>query len=205
MKDSLEPNTWLRRVARLLWPGASRKRQNHLIAFGKSEQSGTDEPPTVAAPISEHPRGRAQPPATTVHFALGRSYLPNVTLSVGDLVRSSQFYRDGLGFEVMPSDALGPIVVMRSRGLYVSLMARADFLARTAPEFVSMVHGMSGVMFGCTVANEGEVETLLAKASAYGGRITKALHEYDHGEGHYGCVADPDGNIWQISWTPERN
>src|SRR4030095_12121527 len=127
----------------------------------------------------------------------------SVTLAVANLVDSSIFYRDGLGFQRMSAGDASPMVIMRAPGLRVILVARALFLNHVAPNHISKACGLSGVMLAHTVADKRDVTTILDRASRNRGTITRpAADDQTGGGGYSGYIADPDGNVWQIAWFP---
>jgi predicted lactoylglutathione lyase len=127
----------------------------------------------------------------------------SVTLAVANLVDSSIFYRDGLGFQPMSAEDASPLVIMRAPGLRVILAPRALFLNQVASNHISKARGLSGVMLAYTVTDKRDVTTILDRASRNRGTITRpAADDRTGGGGYSGYVADPDGNVWEIAWVP---
>jgi hypothetical protein len=123
-----------------------------------------------------------------------------ITLGVGDVARSRDFYVDGLGW---PSalDVPGEITFVRvGHGLLLGLfgaraldadMGRAPGTSR-APAPFSLAR---------IVATEAEVEAQLAAAQAAGGELLKAAQPADFG-GFHGYFADPDGFACEVATNP---
>jgi hypothetical protein len=52
-----------------------------------------------------------------------------------------------------------------------------------------------------TVRSHGEVDAVLAEAVAAGGTLQRRAQSADWG-GYSGYPRDPDGQLWEIAWTP---
>lgn len=134
-----------------------------------------------------------------------------VTLAVDDLVRSLDFYRDGLGLEstgIVASDlydeestAFGAIAMFKLEGgLILSLYPRKD-LAKDAgiePDRESRTE----FSLGHVVGSRHEVDAVLAQAKAAGARVTGGPRERPWGI-YSGYFEDPDGHLWEVIWNPE--
>jgi uncharacterized protein len=120
-----------------------------------------------------------------------------LTLGVEDLQRSTQFYAAGLGFPQLKSPAtvsffdLGPSRL----ALYPRRLLAAE--AGVSPEG----SGFSRVALAYNVPSQAEVDRLLERAEAAGGRITRpgATAEW---RGYRGYFVDPDGFLWEVAWNP---
>ncbi len=123
-------------------------------------------------------------------------YISMITLGVSDLERSTQFYRDGLGFPTQ-GDFEG-VTFFRLRGAWLSLFPRdelnRDANAATAP-------GVGGFTLAHNVKDKAEVEAVLEVAQRAGARILKPAQDAFWG-GYHGFFADPDGFVWEIAWNP---
>jgi catechol 2,3-dioxygenase-like lactoylglutathione lyase family enzyme len=132
-----------------------------------------------------------------------------LTLAVGDLERSLEFYR-ALGFEspgvigtefVADESTPGGAAAMfeLQGGLLLSLYSRAD-LAKDAN--LPVQAPQSGEFsIGHLVRSKAEVDTLLARAEAAGATLTDEPHERPWGI-YSGYFRDPDGHLWEIIWNP---
>jgi len=56
-----------------------------------------------------------------------------------------------------------------------------------------------------TVDRPGEVDELARAARAAGATVTKEPTDAEFFEGRDACFADPEGNYWEIAWTPGTN
>ncbi len=133
-----------------------------------------------------------------------------ITLAVGDLERSREFYRNGLGFrpgeivgsqhqgdEVSPA---GAAAMFKLRGgLFLLLYPRSE-LAKDAK--IPLGPAKSGEFsLGHAVANRADVDALLADAEAAGATLTERPHERPWGI-YSGYFRDPDGHLWEILCNP---
>lgn len=120
-----------------------------------------------------------------------------VTLGVGDIGRSRQFY-EALGFSA--SSASQPDVAFFDAGGVVLALFGRDALAddasvpRGKPEF-------SGIALAHNVNSETEVDDCLAEAVAAGARLLKPGQKAFWG-GYSGYFADPDGHLWEVAYNP---
>jgi predicted lactoylglutathione lyase len=124
-----------------------------------------------------------------------------ITLGVHDLARERDFYRQ-LGWPiVLDTD---DFVVFELRGAVLALFPR-DQLARDA-----QVHAAepgtgirsSGII---TVQRADEVDELAGHARAAGATLTKEPTTAEFFEGRDAYFADPEGNYWEVAWTPVDN
>ena len=123
-----------------------------------------------------------------------------VTLGVGDLERSVAFYRDGLGW---PKSGVGgdEVAFFKTGGVVIALFPRASFAADAGldPDDVER-GGFSRVSLAHNVAEEGQVDSVLAEAAGAGATIVKEAQEIFFGR--HGFFADPDGYLWEVAWNP---
>jgi uncharacterized protein len=120
-----------------------------------------------------------------------------VTLGVKDLVTSSRFYVDGLGWK--PVFQNKEIIFFQTGGMIFALFLRdklaEDFQADPA------TFGRAGMALAYNVRAKGEVDPLLKQAATAGATILKPAQEASWG-GYSGYFADPDGFAWEIAWNP---
>jgi catechol 2,3-dioxygenase-like lactoylglutathione lyase family enzyme len=108
-----------------------------------------------------------------------------ITLAVGDLERSLEFYRDGLGLE--------------SGGLLLMLYPRTE-LAKDAD--IPLGPAQSGEFsIGHAVASRAEVDAALARAEAAGATLPDRPHDRPWGI-YSGYFRDLDGHLWEVLWNP---
>jgi len=120
-----------------------------------------------------------------------------VTLGVADLARASNFY-EGLGWPRKVRAAEG-VAFFQLRGMGVSLYPRAELAADAG---VSLQNEPSqGFTLAYNTRSRDEVNIVLARAEALGGRVTRPAQEAFWG-GYHGHFADPDGFLWEIAWNP---
>jgi hypothetical protein len=121
-----------------------------------------------------------------------------VTLGVGDLERSIDFYENGLGLPRHPLPA-EDIAFFALNGTWLSLYPR-ELLAEDAmvdPDGA----GFRGVTLAHNVASEEEVNEVISEAVAAGARLVKSPCKAEWG-GYSGYFADPDGHLWEVAHNP---
>ncbi|MCW6530846.1 MULTISPECIES: VOC family protein [Sphingomonas] len=119
-----------------------------------------------------------------------------ITLGVANLARSRRFYVDGFGWA--PVFENHEIVFYQMNG---SVLGTFD---KTALEKDMNRFGLSSpgaFSLGHNVSSEAEVEEVMARLTAAGGRIVRPADAPPHG-GVRGYVADPDDHAWEIAWNP---
>ncbi|MCW6536665.1 VOC family protein [Sphingomonas lycopersici] len=119
-----------------------------------------------------------------------------ITLGVANLARSRRFYVDGFGWA--PVFENHEIVFYQMNG---SVLGTFD---KTALEKDMNRFGLSSpgaFSLGHNVSSEAEVEEVMARLAAAGGRIVRPADAPPHG-GVRGYVADPDDHAWEIAWNP---
>jgi predicted lactoylglutathione lyase len=122
-----------------------------------------------------------------------------LSVPVDDLPRARAFY-EALGFRVNEhsSDARTASVVVEDN-LVVTLQTRDRFTEVAGAEAGDPARPTT---LPClTVADRREVDDLLAKAAAAGGRPGRPARE--DGARYTGSFADPDGNVWQVMWLDQ--
>jgi uncharacterized protein len=133
-----------------------------------------------------------------------------ITLAVDDLGRALAFYRDGLGlnsngvvgteFLDRHSGAAGSIAMFHlAGGLILTLYPRSE-LAKDA----GVPFGLSNsgeFSLGHAVASQTEVDALLDRAAAAGGRVLDQPRDRPWGI-YSGYFQDPDGHLWEIMHNP---
>ena len=123
-----------------------------------------------------------------------------VTLSVSDLGRSVDFYRDGLGWP--KSDVGGDeVAFFKTGGVVIALFPRISFAADAGVDVDDVDHGgFSRFSLAHNVAEEEDVDSVLAEAAEAGATIVKEAQEIFFGR--HGFFADPDGFLWEVAWNP---
>ena len=133
-----------------------------------------------------------------------------ITLAVGDLERSLEFYRDGLGLESAgivgteyPGDDVTPAgaaaMFKLQGGLLLLLYPRTE-LAKDAN--IPLGPAQSGEFsIGHAVASRAEVDAVLARAETAGATLTDRPHDRPWGI-YSGYFRDLDGHLWEVLWNP---
>lgn len=121
-----------------------------------------------------------------------------ITLGVRDIARSVRFYRDGLGFPQL--DSPPDVAFFTLAGSWLGLYGR-EALAEdaTVPAAGS---GFPGFALGHNVANEAEVDAVMASAEKAGATIVKPAQKVFWG-GYSGYFGDPDGFLWEVAHNPQ--
>ena len=123
-----------------------------------------------------------------------------LTLGVSDLKRAVAFYRDGLGWP--KSDVGGDeVAFFKTGGVVMALFPRASFVADAGVDVEDVEHGgFPRFSLAHNVAEEGQVDSVLAEAAEAGATIVKEAQEIFFGR--HGFFADPDGFLWEVAWNP---
>ena len=122
-----------------------------------------------------------------------------LSLPVGDLVTARAFY-EALGFRIneYSSDERTASVVV-DENIVVTLQTRDRFAELAGGEAGDPSRPTSVPCL--TVGERAEVDDLVAKAVAAGGREWLPAREEEFR--YTGSFADPDGNGWQVLWLDQ--
>jgi len=120
-----------------------------------------------------------------------------ITLGVGDLERSGQFY-ERLGWRRSLAKAEG-VVFFQAGGMALALYPQ-DELAKDA-NIAPIGHGFNGFSLAYNARSRAEVDSVLQEAEAVGAKILKPAQEAFWG-GYSGYFSDPDGFLWEVAWNP---
>ncbi len=120
-----------------------------------------------------------------------------VTLGVGDLARSRQFYA-ALGWKES-SSSNADIAFFQAGSVAFALFQR-EALAEDA-NVSTQGSGFSGFTLAHNVESEDAVVTTLAEAVAAGATLVRPADKVFWG-GFRGYFADPDGFLWEVCWNP---
>ncbi|MFN0264115.1 VOC family protein [Tepidamorphus sp. 3E244] len=123
-----------------------------------------------------------------------------VTLGVGDLQRSANFYEQGLGWQRHP----GPdgVVFFQLAGMILALWPRTELAADAGIEDGAVsASGFGGVALAHNCRSRAEVDAVLAEAGHFGAAILKPAKETFWG-GYSGYFGDPDGHVWEVAHNP---
>lgn len=124
-----------------------------------------------------------------------------VTLGVADVDVSIAFYRDGLGFPMQEREPDSDIAFFTLDGTWLSvypreLLAEDATVPHTDDDWADT--GFSGVTLAHNVDSKEEVDAILKRAEAVGGRLVKPAADTFWG-GYSGYFADPDGHLWEVA------
>lgn len=127
--------------------------------------------------------------------AEGRPMELVVTLGVGDISRSTDYYQTGLGFTRIPYDS-DNISFFVFGDAQLALFGRGA-LAQDAGVSADGV-GFEGITLAWTVDSSSAVIDALDRAVAAGGTLVKNAQPVFWG-GFSGYFADPDGHLWEVA------
>ena len=120
-----------------------------------------------------------------------------VNLPVTDLARARAFYAGlGFGFNEQFSDERTASVVIEEN-IVVMLLTR-DRFAEFLPGPIGDPAQATSVMNALSASSRAEVDDLLARALASGGKPWQPAQ--DHGFMYGTSFTDPDGNVWEAMW-----
>lgn len=120
-----------------------------------------------------------------------------VNLPVRDLEAAKRFYGT-LGFannKQFTDETAASMVV--SDDIYVMLLTHAKF-AEFAPRPIADARATTQVLLCLSRESRGEVDALVAKAVAAGGRTYSEPKDHGFMYGH--GFQDPDGHVWEVMW-----
>jgi len=121
-----------------------------------------------------------------------------LTLGVLDLERATRFYEEGLGLARRPTP---PGVAFFELGkTWLALYPREDLAADAG--LPAEGGGFPGFAMAHNVRTRDEVDALLTRAAAVGGRLVKPAHDTFWG-GYAGYFADTEGFLWEVAWNPD--
>jgi catechol 2,3-dioxygenase-like lactoylglutathione lyase family enzyme len=123
-----------------------------------------------------------------------------ITLGVSDLERAVAFYRDGLRWP--KSEAGGDeVAFFKTGGVVIALFPRTSFASDAGIDVDYVEHGgFARISLAHNVAEEEQVDSVLAEAAEAGATIVKEAQEIFFGR--HGFFADPDGFLWEVAWNP---
>ena len=111
-----------------------------------------------------------------------------ITLGVTDLLRSVEFYRDGMGLPLLDENTES-IAFFKCRGTWLALYPREALAADAGVPTEGS--GFSGVTLAHNVPTKEDVDALLEVAVAAGATLVKPAQDAFWG-GYSGYFADPE-------------
>ena len=121
-----------------------------------------------------------------------------ITLGVSDLIKSTVFYRDGLGLPTY-GDYSG-VTFFELAGTWLALYPYDKLSAEV--QLPASKGGFSGFTLAHNVASVEDVDNIIEQAEQAGAKIIRPPVKAEWG-GYAGCFADPDGYIWEVAWNPD--
>ncbi len=120
-----------------------------------------------------------------------------VNLPIKNMARSQAFFR-ALGYEFNEqfTNEQGACLVL-GENLYAMLLVE-DFFAGFTGKPIADAHRSTEVLTCLSCDSRAEVDELVRKALAHGGR--SARDPEDHGFMYAHAFCDPDGHIWEPVW-----
>jgi uncharacterized protein len=115
---------------------------------------------------------------------------------VRDVAAIRAFYEAGLGWTTWGPEMPGS--VMYRLGTAVLVFVNRDYMAKEAGVPIADGPRIINAVF---VNSKDAVDAQMAKAIAAGGTVTSAIRDRDGGL-YSGYFADPEGNVWEIVWSP---
>ncbi|MFF9525498.1 LuxR C-terminal-related transcriptional regulator [Streptomyces achromogenes] len=145
------------------------------------------------------PRCRPTCPTCMIWFMSGvPSNLCAVTVRTRDVPGLRRFYR-GLGWPEVPSGDDGRAEFLLG-GVLLVLRSVNELAAEVASD-AQRASGWTGITLTCPVDSSEQVDAVFAAAMAAGATAVEAPADRPAGS-RSACIADPEGNRWEIAWTP---
>ncbi|WP_072383521.1 VOC family protein [Novosphingobium sp. NDB2Meth1] len=113
-----------------------------------------------------------------------------------DVAALRAFYIDALGWKTLGPDMPGS--VMLRAGTAVIVFLPRDYLAKESGIDVSATARAINAVF---VESKADVDSQIARALAAGAALTSPVRDRDGGL-YSGYFTDPEGNGWEIVWSP---
>ena len=123
-----------------------------------------------------------------------------VTLGVADLARSRRFYEEGLGWRASGAST-GEVAFFQLGGIALALWGREALAEDARLPAPGPSGAFGGIALAHNVRTREEVDAVLARARAAGGRVLRPGEDASWG-GYTGYFADPDGHLWEVAWNP---
>lgn len=122
-----------------------------------------------------------------------------ITLGVDALEPATRFYEE-LGWRRSAASVPDVVSFLQGDNVALGLFGRAD-LAEDANLRADEVAGGGAVALATNLADETQVDALLAAAEQAGGRVTKPAERAEWG-GYSGYFVDLDGHLWEVAHNP---
>lgn len=125
-----------------------------------------------------------------------------IGIGVQDLQRMRAFY-EGLGWEAGEGSS-GTFAWFDCGGTRLSLYGWEPLAAEAGVPAGTPHGGFRGVTLSINCESEERAREVLEFARAAGARVTAegVMHPHDVYSGYF---ADPEGNLWEVAWSPRSN
>lgn len=117
-------------------------------------------------------------------------------MPAGDIAKLRAFYVDGLGWTTWGPEMPGSLLLRA--GTVVLVFVPRDYLAAESGIDLSETSRALNAVF---VAEKTDVDAQIARAVAAGASVTSPIRNRDGGL-YSGYFTDPEGNGWEIVWSP---
>lgn len=124
-----------------------------------------------------------------------------ITLGVQDLTRSYDFYCNGLGFPTTRKPEQG-IIFFQTSGVCLALYPHEKLAEDVSLSLSKARCAFSGITLAHNTKTKNEVDEILRRAEASGGKIEKTPRIVEWG-GYSGYFSDPDGYLWEVAWSAD--
>lgn len=114
------------------------------------------------------------------------------------MARATRFY-EALGFVKSDSASQADVSFFHAGPVVLALWGRAAQLEDARAD--ALWTGNGGIVVAQNVANERDVDAVMARAQAAGAQILKPAAKTFWG-GYGGYFADPDGHVWEVVYNP---
>jgi predicted lactoylglutathione lyase len=120
-----------------------------------------------------------------------------INLPVKDLDRTKKFFA-GLGFSFNPqfTDEKAACMVIEENSIYAMLLTESFFKTFLGDRSIADARKTTEVLNCFSCSSREEVDALVAKAKAGGGKAYREA--VDHGFMYQHAFEDPDGHIWEV-------
>jgi predicted lactoylglutathione lyase len=122
-----------------------------------------------------------------------------VNLPVRDLAKSVGFY-EAMGARRDPDLSGDHAAMMGFSDSIIVMLLTHEFFAGFTTKRIADAHDSTEVLICLSADNRAEVDRTVAQAAAAGGR-TDPHETKDHGFMYGRSYEDPDGHIFQVTWT----
>lgn len=128
---------------------------------------------------------------TSAHISL-------ITLDVADVARATSLY-EPLGFVRSKTASEASVSFFQAGPVVLAVWSRDA--QRDDAQAAELWTGNGGIAIAQNLASEDNVDAMMARAEAAGGRILKQASK-TFGGGCDGYFADPDGHVWEVTHNP---